>query len=268
MIRFPSAEERGEGVLAEVLGPLSEPGVDLLSIVKTFGLPEEFPEAALADARSQADKFHERDLHGRTDFTSDCVITIDPADARDFDDAVSVAVDPKTKHWILTVHIADVAHFAPTGGPLDQEARKRATSIYLPRKVIPMFPEVISNGLASLQEGKVRFVKTVRMEFTPSLQKGHVELFNGAIKVKKRFAYEEVQAIFNLLDDCGEPRGIDAEVLQTSAPDARPGGSAEKETHETRFARIEHAGACVGIRRQRPRQWRSLRGKRRKPSGD
>ena len=92
---------------------------------------------------------------------------------------MSVTIDPKTKHWVLTVHIADVGHFAKPGGPLDTEARRRATSVYLPQKVIPMFPEVISNGLASLQEGKLRYVKTVRMEFTPSLQKGHVEFFNG-----------------------------------------------------------------------------------------
>jgi ribonuclease R len=121
-------------------------------------------------------------------------------DARDFDDAVSVNVDPKTGHWILTVHIADVAHFAKLGGPLDVEARKRATSVYLPQKVIPMFPELISNGLASLQQGKVRYVKTVRMEFTPQLQKAHVEFSNSAIQVTQRFHYEQVQHLLHQLD--------------------------------------------------------------------
>jgi ribonuclease R len=205
MVKFPSPDDRGEGVIAEVLGPLNQPGVDLLTVVKAFGLPEEFPAPALDEARAQADKFREDDFHGRTDFTDDLVVTIDPIDARDFDDAVSVEIDPKTKHWILTVHIADVAHFAPPGGPLDSEAKKRATSIYLPRKVIPMFPEVISNGLASLQEGRVRYVKTVRMEFTPSLQKGHVEFFNGAIKARKRFHYEGVQELLNSFDDGAKP---------------------------------------------------------------
>jgi len=212
MVRFPVADERGEGVIVEVLGPLSQPGVDLLAIVKAFGLPEEFPEEVLADARAQADKFDETELGGRTDFTNECVITIDPVDARDFDDAVSVTIDPKTKHWVLTVHIADVAHFAPAGGPLDQEARKRATSIYLPRKVIPMFPEVISNGLASLQEGKVRYVKSCRIEFATDLQKGHVELFNGVIRNRKRFHYEEVQGLFKTWDAHDPPVGIDADV--------------------------------------------------------
>lgn len=204
MLTFPTADERGEGVITEVLGPLDQPGVDLLTIVKAFGLPEEFPKAALDEARSQADKFRE-EVGGRTDFTGDLVVTIDPIDARDFDDAVSVEIDPKTKNWVLTVHIADVAHFAPAGGPLDAEAKKRATSIYLPRKVIPMFPEVISNGLASLQEGKLRYVKTVRMEFTQGMQKGHVEFFNGAIRPRKRFHYEQVQAVVNSFDGKADP---------------------------------------------------------------
>lgn len=200
MIRFPSPDDRGEGAIAEVLGAQGQPGVDTLSIIKAFGLPEEFPEAALEEARQAAAAFSETDLAGRTDFTGDLVITIDPKDARDFDDAISVTIDPKTKHWILTVHIADVGHFAKAGGPLDQEARRRATSVYLPQKVIPMFPELISNGLASLQQGKLRYVKTVRMEFTPSGQRGHVEFFNGVISVTQRFTYEEVQ---ERLDDQG-----------------------------------------------------------------
>jgi len=200
MLRFPSPDDRGEGVIAEVLGPQGQPGVDTISIIKAFGLPEEFPEPALEEARQAASIFSETDAHGRTDFTGDLVITIDPKDARDFDDAIGVTIDPKTKHWVLTVHIADVGHFAKAGGPLDQEARRRATSVYLPQKVIPMFPEVISNGLASLQEGKLRYVKTVRMEFTAAGQKGHVEFFNGAIRVAKRYTYEEVQ---QRLDDEG-----------------------------------------------------------------
>ncbi|HET6573339.1 MAG TPA: ribonuclease R [Fimbriiglobus sp.] len=214
MLRFPTADERGEGVITEVLGPLGKPGVDTLSIIKGFGLPEAFPKAALEEARTQAELFREDDLDGREDFTQDTVITIDPADARDFDDAVSVTIDPKSKHWVLTVHIADVAHFCKAGGPLDAEARKRATSVYLPQKVIPMFPEVISNGLASLQQGKLRYVKTVRMEFTPSLQKGHVQFFNGAIRVRRRFTYEEVQAIFDDLQARGRPSpGLQPDVL-------------------------------------------------------
>ena len=136
------------------------------------------------------------DLDGRTDFTRETIITIDPVDARDFDDAVSVVIDPKSNHWVLTVHIADVSHFAKPGSRLDTEARRRSTSVYLPGQVIPMFPELISNGLASLQEGKPRYVKSVRIEFTPNLRKAHVEFFNGVIRTAKRFSYEQVGDCF------------------------------------------------------------------------
>ncbi|MGL6095942.1 MAG: ribonuclease R, partial [Fimbriiglobus sp.] len=212
MLRFPTADDRGEGVITDVLGPLSKPGVDTLSVIRGFGLPDEFPPAALDEARAAADAFRDDDLAGRDDFTGDLVITIDPVDARDFDDAISVTIDPNTNHWVLTVHIADVGHFAPAGGPLDAEARRRATSVYLPGKVIPMFPEVISNGLASLQEGRLRFVKTVRMEFTPGLQKGHVSFHNGAIRVRKRFAYEQVRDVLAGFDT-GATSAVEPDIL-------------------------------------------------------
>src|SRR5205085_9288797 len=108
MLRFPSPEDRGEGVITEILGPRGQPGVDTLSVIKAFGLPEEFPEEALQEARQAAAAFKEKDLHGREDFSDTVVITIDPVDARDFDDAVSLTQDDETKHWQLTVHIADV----------------------------------------------------------------------------------------------------------------------------------------------------------------
>jgi ribonuclease R len=215
MLRFPSPDERGEAVITEVLGPHGQPGVDTLSVIRAFGLPEAFSDEALAEARQVASQFTEDDLAGRKDFTHELVVTIDPPDAKDFDDAVSVTIDPKTRHWILTVHIADVGAFVKPGGALDSDARKRATSVYLPQKVIPMFPEVISNGLASLQEGKLRYVKTVQMEFTPHLQKADVRFYNGAIKNRRRFTYEEVQRILDSL--ASRPDGASAkhdDILQ------------------------------------------------------
>jgi ribonuclease R len=202
MLRFPTAEERGEGVITEVLGPRGRPGVDTLSIIKAFGLPEEFAPDALEDARSQAARFNEKDLGGREDFTGWTTITIDPVEARDFDDAVSLTQDPQSKHWLLGVHIADVGHFAVPGSALDREARKRGTSVYLPQRVLPMFPEVISNGLASLQQGKVRYVKSVLMDLTGGGVKTDVRFANAAIRVKRRFAYEQVLAL--LEDPHGE----------------------------------------------------------------
>jgi ribonuclease R len=196
MVRFPTAEERGEGVITEVLGPHGQPGVDTLSVIRSLNLPDAFPEDALEEARLATEAFRETDLDGRTDLTRDLVVTIDPADARDFDDAVGLTRDPESGHWELAVHIADVGHFAPPGGPLDREARKRATSVYLPQRVLPMFPELISNHLASLQAGKMRYVKSVFIAFTPEGQKTGVRFANGAIRVRRRFTYEEVMAVY------------------------------------------------------------------------
>jgi ribonuclease R len=195
MVRFPSPDDRGEGVITEILGPSGKPGVDTLSIIRAYNLPDEFPEDAKEEARDAAASFREDDLTSRVDFTKSVVVTIDPLDARDFDDAVNVTRDEETGHWTLTVHIADVAHFAPHGGPLDREARNRATSVYLPQRVIPMFPEIISNHLASLQQGRVRYVKTVIIDLTPEGVKTSVRFANGAIRVRRRFTYEQVSAI-------------------------------------------------------------------------
>src|SRR5262249_37484255 len=151
-----------------------------------FGLPDQFPEEVLAEAREQAAAFDETDFHGREDFTGETVITIDPVDARDFDDAVSLTIDPRSKHWQLGVHIADVAHFVPSGGARDREARKRGTSVSLPQRVLPMFPEVISNGLASLQQEKNRYVKSVLMDFTPAGQPTRAHFANGVIRNRRR----------------------------------------------------------------------------------
>jgi ribonuclease R len=213
MVRFPTPEDRGEGVLTEVLGPRGQPGVDTLSIIRAFGLPDTFPEDALEEAREAADAFREDDLEGRQDFTDDLVITIDPADARDFDDAVGLTRDLATGHWELSVHIADVAHFAPPGGALDREARNRATSVYLPQRVLPMFPELISNHLASLQQGRVRYVKSVCMSFTPDGKQTAVRFASGAIRVRRRFTYEQVLALLGRGNPPGpgEP-GVEPEI--------------------------------------------------------
>jgi ribonuclease R len=206
MLRFPGPDDRGEGMIAEVLGRSGEPGVDTLSIVRAFGLPDAFPKEVEEEAKAQAAAFRENDLQGREDFTGDTVVTIDPVDAKDFDDAVGLVQDPVSKHWLLSVHIADVGHFAPPGSALDREARLRGTSVYLPQHVLPMFPPAISNHVASLQQGRVRYVKSALMDFTPAGQRTAVRFANGAIRSRRRFTYDDVSAI---LDD---PEGAGARV--------------------------------------------------------
>ncbi len=196
MIRFPTQHQQGEAVLTKVLGPRGEPGVDTQSIIHEFGLPDEFPEEVLEAARIEAENFDENNLQGREDLTGVLMVTIDPIDARDFDDAISLERSDDG-HWHLGVHIADVAHFVQPGTPLDREAQLRGTSVYLPTKVIPMLPEVLSNALASLQEKRVRFTKSAFIEYTPDGLPVHTRFANSAIKVNKRLAYEHVLPIIN-----------------------------------------------------------------------
>lgn len=200
MVRFPSHVRDGEGVIVQVLGGKGDPGVDTTSIVYEFSLPGEFREDILDSAREQADKFDESIGPDRRDLTGETVITIDPATARDFDDAISLKQidskhgpsDQKNRHWLLGVHIADVSHFVPEKTPLDNEAYDRATSVYLPDQVIPMLPEIISNNLASLQPNKVRYAMTAEIEMTAEGTPVACEVFKSAIKSCRRFTYEEV----------------------------------------------------------------------------
>ncbi len=191
MVQFPTAAQEGEAVITEVLGPRGEPGVDTLSIIREFDLPQEFPEEVLQEARDQADQFDESLVENRLDLTNTTVLTIDPFDARDFDDAISLERYPNG-HWRLGVHIADVSHFVKRKSVLDRVARDRATSVYLPDRVIPMLPEVISNNLASLQPKRVRYTKTVFVEFTADGTRVAVDAHNAVIKSNRRFTYEEV----------------------------------------------------------------------------
>jgi ribonuclease R len=191
MVRFPTHFRDGEGVIIEVLGARGDPGVDTLSIIREFNLPEEFPEDVLDDSRKQAERFDEAITAQRVDLTHETVITIDPVDARDFDDAISLE-RIANGHWRLGVHIADVSHFVRGKSPLDREALQRGTSVYLPDRVLPMLPEIISNNLASLQPHKVRYTKTAFIEFTPEGARVAVDVHSAAIKSRRRFTYEEV----------------------------------------------------------------------------
>lgn len=192
LVRFPDGMRLGEGVILEVLGSSKNPAIDTLAVIRQYGLEESFPPAVIEQARAMADAFVEGEIPaGRRDLTQMVTLTIDPYNARDFDDAVSLSRNEKG-NWELLVHIADVAHFVPVGSPLDEEAKKRATSVYLPDRVIPMLPELISNHLASLQPDKVRLTKSVLMELSSGGTILHHEVFNSAIHNDKRLNYEQV----------------------------------------------------------------------------
>ena len=202
MVRFPSPIRDGEGVVVEVLGPAGMPGIDTLTVIHEFGLPGPFPEAALAVARAAAEAWEDTVPADRRDLAGTVTVTIDPVDARDFDDAISLERIERG-HWLLGVHIADVAHFVPEGSALDQEARQRGTSVYLPDRVIPMLPELVSNNLASLQPDRLRFTRTCWIEFTADGVPVHSAVERSAVRSRRRFTYEEVDLF---LADPATPR--------------------------------------------------------------
>jgi ribonuclease R len=192
LVEFPDdSGYGGEAVILERLGSSSNPAIDTISIMRQYGLPDEFPEDVLNDARAQADAFNDDVVPAdRKDLTGMLTITIDPFDARDFDDAISL--QREDGRWRLWVHIADVSHFVPVGSKLDEEAKQRATSVYLPDRVIPMIPEVISNHLASLQPDRMRLVKTAEIELLDDLTVTHTEVHNAAIHSNLRLNYRQV----------------------------------------------------------------------------
>jgi ribonuclease R len=209
IVDFPDDDGGGgEAVILERLGSTKNPAIDTLTIMRQYALPDEFPNAVLDEARKRADEFDdETPPTDRMDLSGLLTITIDPFDARDFDDAISLAREDG--RWRLWVHIADVSHFVHVGGAIDVEARQRATSVYLPDRVIPMIPEIISNHLASLQPERLRLVKTVEIEMTDDLTVTHSEVYNAVIRSDKRFNYEQIDQYLAAPDefssDWGQP---------------------------------------------------------------
>ena len=155
IIDYPDSYRQAVGRVVEVLGEIDDPGMEIEIAVRKYGVPHEFSQASTKEAAALADEVREEDLDGRVDLRDIPLITIDGEDARDFDDAVYC--EPMTfkgaKAWRLIVAIADVSHYVKPGHPLDSDAIRRGTSVYFPRRVIPMLPEKISNGLCSLKPG-------------------------------------------------------------------------------------------------------------------
>ena len=195
MVLYPTPFRQGEGVVTEVLGPRGKPGVDTLAVIRALNIPDTFDDATLQDARDQAKAFREDELGDRLDLRGEATVTIDPVTARDFDDAITLNRDDRG-FWTLGVHIADVSHFVKPGSDLDRTARQRGTSVYLPDRVIPMLPEILSNSLASLQAGQTRFTLSAFIEFSTEGIRTDRRFARSAIKVDHRFAYEQVMWCF------------------------------------------------------------------------
>ncbi len=176
-----------------MLGRSDAPGVDMLSILRKYNLPTDFPKNVVDEANRIPKSVEQRMVEGRENLRDKFIITIDPDDARDFDDAIDV--ERIDQGWKLGVHIADVSAYVIPNGALDREARRRGNSVYLPDRVIPMLPERLSNGICSLNPGVDRLTFSVFIEFDKSGRPKNARFARSVIRSGKRLTYKEAYAI-------------------------------------------------------------------------
>ncbi len=188
-----------EGKIVEVLGHINDPGVDILSIVRAFGLPEAFGERVLNQANRVAAEVSEADRAGRRDLRDVVMVTIDGEDAKDLDDAVSLTAENGIYH--LGVHIADVTNYVQENSALDREAQERGTSVYLVDRVIPMLPHVLSNGICSLNAGEDRLALSCLMDIDKRGNVVNYEIVESVIQVDRRMSYTAVKKILEDHDE-------------------------------------------------------------------
>lgn len=190
---YGSQSKNPQGKVTEVLGHIDDPGVDIMSIIKAYDLPVEFPESVKKAINDIPDVVSEKDKAGRVDLRNIQMVTIDGEDAKDLDDAVSISKEGPVYH--LGVHIADVSHYVTEGSALDKEALKRGTSVYLVDRVIPMIPHKLSNGICSLNQGEDRLALSCLMDID---EKGNVvghRICETVINVDRRMSYTSVKKI-------------------------------------------------------------------------
>lgn len=195
---YPEGRMNAEGEIETILGHKNDPGIDILSVIHKHGLPGEFPADAMEQASNTPDTIDEKDLKDRRDLRDQVIVTIDGADAKDLDDAVTVTkLDDGS--YKLGVHIADVSHYVTENSPIDKEALERGTSVYLVDRVIPMIPHRLSNGICSLNPKVDRLTLSCEMTINSQGQVTEHEIFQSVIKTTERMTYSDVNKI--LVDD-------------------------------------------------------------------
>lgn len=201
----PIARTEATGRIMAVLGWPEDTGVQVTTILHKYELPDSFPRDVLEESAALPESPSEADMAGRDDWRQRCVITIDPASARDFDDAI--AVRPLEKGWELAVHIADVAHYVRPGTALDREAAKRGNSTYLPDRVLPMLPPRLCDGICSLRQGEERLTRLCLLRINEKGEIYRAEFRAAVICSRRRLSYAEALAV---LEERGSTE--DAEV--------------------------------------------------------
>lgn len=188
-------DKRPEGTIIEILGKMDEAGVDMISLIKEYKLPNEFPQPVIDEALQISQTIDEKNIAQRVDLRNEEIFTIDGEDAKDLDDAVNVKKNDDGT-YTLGVHIADVSYYVKSGSKLDKEAIKRGTSIYMMDRVIPMLPKELSNGICSLNENQDRFTISVIMKINEKGKVVESRIFKSVIKTTRRMNYHDVNDLF------------------------------------------------------------------------
>lgn len=196
---YGSDNHNPEGRILEILGHINDPGVDILSVIKAYGLPEDYPDAVMDEVEGIADEVPEEDKAGRADYRALQTVTIDGEDAKDLDDAITLTKEGDTYH--LGVHIADVSQYVTEHSALDKEALKRGTSVYLVDRVVPMLPHKLSNGICSLNQGTDRLALSCMMDINAKGEVTEHRIEESVIRVDRRMSYTSVNKIIELEDE-------------------------------------------------------------------
>lgn len=196
---YGTGERNPEGRIIEIIGHINDPGVDIISIIRAYGLPEEYPDKVMAQVEGIKDTVSEEEKQGRTDYRELQTVTIDGEDAKDLDDAITLSKEGDI--YKLGVHIADVSNYVTENSPLDKEALKRGTSVYLVDRVIPMLPHKLSNGICSLNQGEDRLALSCIMDIKPSGEIISHKIEETIINVDRRMSYTSVNKIVELGDE-------------------------------------------------------------------
>ena len=197
--KYADSKNKAEGTIVEILGNINEAGVDMLSLIKEYKLPNEFPPAVLEEVANIPEEITENGIKNRVDLRNEEIFTIDGEDAKDLDDAVNV-IKNDDGTFTLGVHIADVSYYVKSGSKIDKEAIKRGTSIYMMDRVILMLPKELSNGICSLNENQDRFTISVMMKIDKKGQVIDSDIFKSVIKTTKRMNYHDVDDLFKYAD--------------------------------------------------------------------
>lgn len=208
IVTWPTERYLARGVITEVLGKAGRYESEIQSIIRQYHLPAEFDERCTGQARKAADGFKPDKPDTRNDITDKLVITIDPPDAKDFDDAISLEKDA-SGNWLLGVHIADVSCFVPPDSALDTEAHLRGNSVYLPGRTITMLPEILSNGICSLQPEQKRFCKSVYLTYDPQGNILSRSFANTVCRSSHRLTYQDADRILK-----GHTKAIKPQVIE------------------------------------------------------